>query len=139
MTESRGHETSDPQIVAVRFRMKASADEVVARLLEAVRRTDLSLLHVVGDGSRVYPFGGRSPAQNASSWRAELLWRSASFRPGWQLEVFLRRAELFLELPGGVRLVGGGQRSPRKGGRERRHARSFGRVDEVRDPLGHKT
>ena len=114
MPESRNHEGGGEQIIAIRFRMKASAEEVVAGLLKAARRTDLSLLKVFGDGNRLYPWGGgRNPARSASLWRAELFWRSPAINPGWQLEVFLGRAELFLELPGGVRLeLGGGQRDP---------------------------
>ena len=108
MPESRHHEAHVVQIIAVRFRMTASVEEVVARLLEAVRRTDLFLLKVFGDGNRLYPFAGRNPARTASSWRAELSWSS----PAVDLEVFLWRAELFLELPGGVRLEPGGGRRP---------------------------
>ena len=115
MPESTYHEVRCEQIIAVRFRMKAPADYVVARLLEAVRGTDLSLLNVVGDGDRVYPSEGRNAARSASSWRAELFWRSPALNPGFQLEVFLRRAGVLLDLPGGVRLeLGGGQRNPRE-------------------------
>ena len=107
MPESGHHEAHSAQIVAVRFRMTASVEEVVARLLEAVRRTDLFLLRVFGDGNRFYPFAGRNAARTASSWRAEL-----SCSPAVSLEVFMARAELFLELPGGVRLEPGGGRRP---------------------------
>ena len=139
MTEPRGYEARGEQIVGVRFRTRASADEVVARLLEAVRRTDLFLLNVVGDGDRVYPFEGRNPARSASSWRAELFWRSPA-KPAWQLEVFLRRAGLLLDLPDGVRLeLRGGQRNPRRGGRGGRPARPFGARDDARPPLHKKT
>ncbi len=111
MPESRRHEDLGERIIAVRFQMKATADEVVARLLESVRQTDLLLLKVFGDGDRVYPFEGRNPARSASSWRAELFLRSPTSKPGVHLEVFLVRAELFLELPGEIRLeLGGGQR-----------------------------
>ena len=111
MPESGREEDPGEQIVAIRFRTNASADEVVARLLESVRRTDLSLFKVFGDGVRVYPFGARNPGWSASSWRAELLWCSPAIKPGWHMEVFLKRAELFLELPGEIRLeLGGGQR-----------------------------
>ena len=113
--ESRYHEAPGEQIIAVRFRMKASADEVVARILDAVRETDLSLLKVFGDGDRVYPSRGRNPVRSASSWRAELFWRSRAVNSGAHLEVFLARVEFFLEAPGGVRLeLGGGQRNPRE-------------------------
>ena len=113
MPESRNHEARAEQIIGVRFRLKASADEVVARLLEAVRRTDLSLLKVRGDGVRVYPFGGRNPAWGASSWRAELFWHSPALKLEWPLEDFLVRAELLLDSPAGLRLERGrGQRSP---------------------------
>ena len=70
MSETRYHTAPDEQILAVRFRMKASSDEVVAHLLEGARGTDLSLLEVFGDGDRVYPFEGRNPARSASSWGA---------------------------------------------------------------------
>ena len=78
MPESRYHEARGEQVIAVRFRMKASADEVVAHLLEAVPGIDLSLLKVFCDGDRVSPFEGRNPAGSlsASSWRAELFWHS---------------------------------------------------------------
>ena len=113
MPESRDHEARAEQIIGVRFRLKASADEVIPRLLDAVRRTDLSLLKVRGDGVRVYPVGGRNPAWSASSWRAELFWHSPALRLEWHLEDFLVRAELWLDSPGGVRLERGrGQRSP---------------------------
>ena len=113
--EPRPHEDPGEQIIAIRFRMKTSADEVVARLLQAVRGTDLSLLTIRGDGVRVYPFAGQNPARSASSWRAELCWQSRAIKPGWQLEVLLARAGLLLDLPGGVRLeLGGGQRNPRE-------------------------
>ena len=115
MPESRRHEDLGERIIAVRFQMKATADEVVARLLESVRQTDLLLLKVFGDGDRVYPFEGRNPARSASSWRAELFLRCPTSKAGEHLEVFLARAELFLELAGGVRLeVGGGQRRSEK-------------------------
>ena len=38
MPESRYHEARGEQVIAVRFRMKASADEVVARILDSVRQ-----------------------------------------------------------------------------------------------------
>jgi len=113
MPESYPGRTRDNQIIVIRFRVKATADEVVARLLESVRRTDLFLLAVLGDGQRVYPFVGRKPALSASTWRAELFWRrDAPTNRGWHLEVFVHRAERFLECFGGVRLeLGGGQRN----------------------------
>ena len=117
MPESRYHKVRSEQIIAVRFRMKASSDEVVAHLLEAVRGTELTLLKVFGDGDRVYPFEGRDPARSlsASSWRAELFWHSSTLVSGGGLEVFLKRAKFFLEVPDGVRLeLGGGQRNPRE-------------------------
>ena len=115
MSESRHHETRGEQIIAVRFRMKASSDEVVARILDSVRQTDLSLLTVFGDGDRVYPFEGQDPARSASSWRAELRWRSSALNSRWHLEAFLKRAEFFLEVPGGIGLkLGRGQRNPRE-------------------------
>ena len=115
MPESRYHEARGEQIIAVRFRMKASADEVVARILDSVRQTDLSLLQVFGDGDLVYPLEGGNPARSASSWCAELFWRSGALNSGWHLEAFLARAEFFLKVPGGVGLeLGGGQRNPRE-------------------------
>ena len=113
MPKLRHAEPRGEEIISVRFHMKDSTDEVVARLLQAVRRTELSLLKVFGDGDLVYPFRDRDPARRASSWRAELVWRSTIFNQGWHLEAFLMRAELFLDLPGGVRLeLGGGRRNP---------------------------
>ena len=115
MPESRYHEVRSEQFIAIRFRMKASADEVVARLLDSVRQTDLSLLTVFGDGDRVYPFEGRNPARSASSWRAELFWHSPTLMSGWQLEIFLKRAKFFLQLRDRVQLeLEGGQRDPRE-------------------------
>ena len=108
MPEPRHHEARGDRLVAVCFRKETSVEEVVARLLEAVRRTDLFLLRVFGDGNRLYPFAGRNPARTASSWRADLSWSS----PAVDLEVFLWRAELFLDLAGGVRLEPGGIRRP---------------------------
>ena len=115
MPESRYHEARGEQLIAIRFRMKASADEVVARILEVVRGTDLSLLKVFGDGDRVYPYEGRNPARSASSWRAEFFWHSPTLMSGWRLVVFLKRAEIFLGLPSRVGLeLRGGQRNPRE-------------------------
>ncbi len=140
MPESRYHKVRSEQIIAVRFRMKASSDEVVAHLLEAVRGTELSLLKVFGDGDRVYPSEGRDPARSASSWRAELFWDSPTLMSGRRLEVFLKRAEVFLELPGGVGLeLGGGQRNPREDVRGVRRARLLGASDEVRTLLDKKS
>ena len=84
---------------------EASADEVVAHLLDSVRGTELALLKVFGDGDRVYPFESPDLAWSlsASSWRAELFWHSPTFMSGWRLEIFLKRAEIFLGLPGRVR------------------------------------
>ena len=111
MPESRYNPTPGDQVIAVLFQMKAPADEVVARILDSVRQTDLSLLTVFGDGDRVYPSEGRNPVRSASSWRAELFWRSHALNSGWHLEAFLARAEFFLKVPGGVGLeLGGGQR-----------------------------
>ena len=141
MPESRYHEARSEEVIAVRFRMKASADEVVAHLLKAVRGTDLTLLKVFGDGDRVYPFEGRNPARSlsASSWRAELFWHSPTLMSGWRLEVFLKRAEIFLELRGRVRLeLGAGQRNLREDVRGARRARLLGADDEVRTPLDKK-
>ena len=139
MSESR-YLKAPEQIIAVRFRIKASSDEVVAHLLEAVRGTDLSLLKVFGDGDRVYPFEGRNPARSASSWRAELFWHSPTLMSGWRLEVFLKRAKNFLELPGRVQLeLGGGQRKPREDVRGVRRARLWRPGDEVRTPLDKKS
>ena len=111
MPEPRHEEARDVQIITIRFRMKATVEEVVTGLLEAVRRTGFGLLRVGGDGNRVYPFAGRNPARTASSWRAELSRNS----PTADLEVLVARAELFLEAPGRVRLEpGGGRRALRQ-------------------------
>ncbi len=138
MPESRYHEVRSEQVFAVRFRVKASSDEVVAHLLEAVRGTELTLLKVFGDGDRVYPFEGRDPARSlsASSWRAELFWHSPTLMSGWRLEVFLKRARNFLELPGRVQLeMRGGQRNPREDVRGVRPARLWRPGDDTRTPL----
>ncbi len=97
MPESGHHAAHTAEIVAVRFRMTASADDVVARLLEAIRPIDMSLLKVFGDENHLYPFEGRNPDRTASSWRAEL-YLGASAR----LQDFLGRAELSLGCLGGV-------------------------------------
>ena len=99
MPESRHHEARSVQIIAVRFRIETSVEEVVARLREAVRPIDVCLLKVFGDENQVYPFEGRNPARTASSWRAELYWGASA-----RLEDFLNRADPFLDCPGGVRL-----------------------------------
>ena len=142
MPESRYHEARSEQVFAVRFRVKASSDEVVAHLLEAVRGTELTLLKVIGDGDRVYPFEGRDPARSlsASSWRAELFWHSPTLMSGRRLEVFMKRAEIFLETPGRVRLeIGGGQRNPREDVRAVRRAPLSGAGDEAPTPLDKKS
>ena len=110
MPELRYPESRSEHVIVVGFLKKASSDEVVARILDSVRQTDLSLSKVFGDGDRVYPLEGRSPVRSASSWRAELFWRSRALNSGWHLEAFLARAEFFLEVPGGVALeLGGGK------------------------------
>jgi len=102
MPEFQLHTAQSEGTVEIHFRVEATADEVIARLLEAVRRTDLSLLTVVGDELRVYPFEGRNETRLASEWYAELLWRGADTSDlGWHWEVFVRRAELFLHGPVG--------------------------------------
>ena len=114
MPESRYHEVQGDRVFAVRFGMKASSDEVVAHLLEATRGTDLTLLKVFGDGDCVYSVEGQNRARSASSWRAELFWRSPTLMSGWRREVFLKRAKNSLRLPGRVQLeMGGGQGNPR--------------------------
>ena len=139
MSESR-YLKAPEQIIAVRFRMKASADEVVAHLLEAVGGIDLSLLKLFGDGDRVYPFEGRNPARSASSWRAELFWHSPTLMSGWILEIFLKRAKFFLGLRDRVQLeLGGGQRNPREDIRGVRRARLWRSGDEVRTRLDKKS
>ncbi len=65
MPELRYHPTPGDQVIAVRFRMKAPADEVVARILDSVRRTEISLHKVFGDGHRVYPSECRNPLGSA--------------------------------------------------------------------------
>ena len=115
MPESRYQKARGKQIIAVRFRMEASADEVVARIHDSVRETDLSLLRIFGDGDRVYPSKGRNPARSASSWCAEFLWQSRTLNSGSHLEDFLARAEYFLKVPVEVgREPGGGRRNPRE-------------------------
>ena len=133
MPESSCHGARDEQIIAIRFRMKASADDVVAGLLDAVRGTDLSLLQVFGDGDCVE---GRNSAWSASSWRAELFWHAPTLMSGLRLEVFLKRAEIFLDLPGGVRLeLRGGQQDPREDVRGVRRARLWRPGNDAQTPL----
>ena len=137
MTETRYREARCEKVFAVRFKVTASSEEVVARLLEAARGTELTLLKVFGDGDRVYPLEGPDLAwsESASSWRAELFWHSSSLMSGWRLEVFLKRAEIFLETPGRVRLeIGGGQRNPREDVRAVRRARLSGAGGEAQRP-----
>ena len=105
MSESHDQEARGAQIIVVRFRTKASADEVVARLLEVVRPTDVSLLKVFGDENHLYPFEGRNPHRTASSWRAEFYWGASA-----RLQDFLGRAELSLGCLGGVWLEAGERR-----------------------------
>lgn len=76
MPQSRYHKARSEQVVAIRFRIEASAEEVIARLFEAIRGIELTLLKVVGDGHRVYPSEVGDPDRSASSWRAELFWHS---------------------------------------------------------------
>lgn len=92
----------DARITTVRFKREATADHVVARLLEAVRRTDLSLLSLDGDGICVYPFETHGPIQSATSWSADLLWRDGASDVGGHLEAFVSRANLLLDCRDGV-------------------------------------
>ena len=129
MPESRYHEARSEQTIAVRFRMKASSDEVVAHLFEAVRGTDLTLRKVFGDGDLVYPFEGGNPAEARLRGAQS---SSGTLPPscqggGWRSS--LKRAEIFLEVPGRVRLeIGGGQRNPREDVRGVRRAQLSGPV-----------
>ena len=122
MPESLSHKIGDERITDVRFRTESTADQVIARLLEAVRRTDLFLLTVFGDGHRVYPFGRGNSARAASLWCAELFWRAGASDMGWHFEVFLCRAEIFLDCPDGFHVQptvprrGSSKRRPRKRG-----------------------
>jgi hypothetical protein len=100
--------TRDGQCIAVQFRMCAEADEVAGRLLRAVQWTDLSLVQLLCDGDRVYPFGGTNAAAMESSWRAEFLWTSSAPDAVWRLEVFLGLAKFLLGLPGGLQIEIGG-------------------------------
>jgi hypothetical protein len=104
MSRTLQNRARDERVVAVGFRGSAPVEVVVARLLEAARRTDVSLLTVFGDGDKVYPAEGQDPTRTASSWRAELAWRYLGDDPGGQLEIFLGRAELYLNPPGGLRV-----------------------------------
>ena len=140
MLELRHHEGRGVQLVAVCFRKETSVEEVVTRLLKAIRRTDLFLLKVFGDGNRLYPFAGRNPTRTASSWRVELFLRSGVLNSGRHLERFLARAKFFLELPGGVGLeIGGGQRNPREDVRGVRRGWLSGTGDEAPTPLDKKS
>ena len=140
MPESRDHEARSEEVIAVRFKKKASSDEVVASIRDSVRQTELSLLKVFGDGDRVYPLEGRNPSRNASSWRVELFLRSGVLNSGQHLERFLARAKFFLELPGGVGLeIGGGQRNPREDVRGVRRGWLSGTGDEAPTPLDKKS
>lgn len=114
LPEPRHHEARSVQIIAVRFRMAASADEVVTRLVEAVRPMDVCLLRVFGDENHVYPFEGRSAARAAWSWRAEFYWGASA-----KLEDFLSRAELFLDCSNGVWLEADERRQSLRGKVER--------------------
>lgn len=118
----QAHALRNERITAIRFRTESTVDHVTARLLEAVRRTDLFLLTVTGDGNRVYPFEARNPTQSASSWCAELFWCEGASDMGSHLEVFRRRAELFLDCRDGVHVVPKGRRRRAS----RRHPRSRG-------------
>ena len=112
MLGSQPRGSRNRQIVAIRFQREATAEEVVAWLLESVRRTGLSLLTVLGDGQRVYPRDGRNSGRRGSSWRAELTWCAGAPTTGWRLQVFLGHAEILLGCPGGIRLEpGAGQRN----------------------------
>ena len=99
MPELRYQEAPSGEIFAIRFGMAGVVDDVVTRLLEAVRPIDVCLLKVFGDENHVYPFEGRNPVRTASSWRAELYCGA-----GTRLERLLSRAERFLDCRGGVRL-----------------------------------
>jgi hypothetical protein len=104
------------QIVAS-FELVETCDAVVARLFESLRRTGLSLLSVRGDDRQAYPFEGRRPQFTADSWTATLLCPRDTKDLGWQLQVFVGRAELFLLPDGEIRL-----RTP--GGRPLQKARA---------------
>jgi len=95
------HRRGNEKVTTIRFRRESTVADVIAGLREAVRRTDLILVTLVGDGNSVYPFRDRSPTETASSWRAELFWRDGDSGRG-HLEFFLRRAELFLDCRDGV-------------------------------------
>jgi hypothetical protein len=115
------------RITTIRFQVEATVDHVIARLFESVKRTDLSLLSLAADGERVYPLVARSPTTSASSWRADLLWREAPLDVNGHMEIFLHRAELFLDLlPPGVHVVDPAAPRRRSGRTRRRERGAYG-------------
>lgn len=98
----RAQTLGNDRITTIRFRTESTGDHVTARLLEAVRRTGLSLLSLDGDGRRAYPFSREDPTQSASSWCAELFWRESARDLDLHLEVFRCRAERFLDCHDGI-------------------------------------
>lgn len=113
-------------ITTIRFQKEARVDQVTARLLEAALRTDLSLLSLEGDGNGVYPLATRDPIESASSWRAEMLWNEGASDVGRHLEVFVARANLFLDFSDGIQVASMRAR-PRSSSRKRaRGAAAYG-------------
>ena len=108
MIEAYSAVTRDDQCIAVHFCMNAETEEVTARLLRAVQWTDLTLVQLLCDGERAYPFGRPRTATTESSWRAEFLWASSAPEAVWRLEIFTGAAQFLLGLPGGVQIKMGG-------------------------------
>lgn len=115
------------RITTIRFRVDATVDQVVARLLESVRRTEISVLTLEADGQTVYPLGSKSAPASASSWRADMLWTDAPLDVALHLEVFLKRAELFLDpFPPGIHVVDATVPGQGQGERRRRGGGAYG-------------
>ena len=58
---------------------------------------------VLGDGLIMKPDLEETLPAPVSETHAELFWHSPTLMSGWILEIFLKRAEIFLGLPGRVR------------------------------------
>jgi len=107
----------DDRITTLRFELDSTADWVTAKLLEASRRTGLTLVSLSGDGIDAYPRDAWNADVVASAWRAKLS-LAGDADVDEAVSTFLARAETFLDARGGVRAE-----SPRSEGTKPHRAR----------------
>ena len=91
----------DDRVTVIRFDLDSTAAWVTAQLLEATRRTGLSLVSLSGNGTEVYPRNAWNADVVAETWRAELRLADAVDAER-AVSTFMVRADTFLAVPDGI-------------------------------------